>query len=166
MSPLVAQLSLLAAVAAFAVAAASDLRRYVIPDTCSLVPLAAFCAFAATGATAGAWPLHLAMGVLVFLAGAGLFAAGVLGGGDVKLFAAGAVWAGIDLFGAYALVMALAGLLVVAAVAARVLLQRRAAPADGEADGSVPLARQPVPYGIAIAAGAVFVLAHRAGVFA
>jgi prepilin peptidase CpaA len=106
------------------------------------------------------------MGVLVFLAGAGLFAAGVLGGGDVKLFAAGAVWAGIDLFGAYALVMALAGLLVVAAVAARVLLQRRAAPADGEADGSVPLARQPVPYGIAIAAGAVFVLAHRAGVFA
>lgn len=163
MTPLLAQLSLFAAAAALLVAAASDLRRFFIPDTCSLVLLGAFAVFASTGATAGDWPLHLAVGVLAFALGAGLFAAGLFGGGDVKLFAATALWAGPALAMPLTLAMALAGGLLVLAVVARSLLQRRLAPTDGpQAD----LRGQPVPYGIAIAVGGLFVLAVQAGLLA
>jgi prepilin peptidase CpaA len=41
------------------------------------------------------WGSHLAAGLVVFLVGIGLFAWGKLGGGDVKLLAAVALWFGL-----------------------------------------------------------------------
>ncbi|OAB55553.1 hypothetical protein AY600_08525 [Phormidium willei BDU 130791] len=174
MTPLLAQLSLLAAAAALLVAAGSDARRYLIPDSCSLVLLAGFALYALGGATQGAWPLHLATATLVFLLGIGLFAAGLAGGGDVKLFAATSIWAGLDLLAVLTLVMALAGGLLVVVVAGRVwLLRRLAAAGQGVGAGAstsvparTPLTRLPLPYGVAIAAGGLFVLAQRAGLLA
>jgi prepilin peptidase CpaA len=163
MTPLLAQLSLLAAAAALLVAAASDLRRFLIPDGCSLALLGAFALFALSGATMGAWPLHLLAGLVAFVLGAALFAARLFGGGDVKLFAATALWAGPALAMPLVLAMALAGGLLVLLIAARLLAQRALAPAGGPADS---LRAQPVPYGIAIAAGGLFVLAARAGLLA
>jgi prepilin peptidase CpaA len=162
MAPLVAQLSLLAAAAALAFAAASDLRRLLIPDTCSVLLLAAFAAYALTGAAGDAWPWHLVVGLAAFFAGTGLFAAGLLGGGDVKLFAAAGVWAGPQDIALLTLVMALSGGVLVLVVLARCLVLRAMAPAGAELPS---LRGQPVPYGLAIAAGGFAVLAAQAGLF-
>lgn len=158
-----AQLSLLAAALALAIAAGSDVRRYMIPDTCSLVLLASFAAYALSGATQGAWPLHLAIAVLVFLVGIGVFAAGLAGGGDVKLFAATALWAGPDLLAGLVVVMSLVGGLLAMAALSRAWLLRRFSPVNADRGGEVSIAQQPVAYGLAIAAGGFLVLARHGG---
>ena len=163
MMPDIAQLSLLAAALALVIAAGSDLRRYMIPDTCSLVLLASFALYAMTGATEGAWPLHLAVAVLVFLAGIGVFAAGLAGGGDVKLFAATALWAGPDLLTALVVVMSLAGGLLAIAVLSRGWLLRRFLPVNAHQGAEAPITQQPIAYGLAIAVGGLFVLARHGG---
>ncbi|WP_119166821.1 A24 family peptidase [Algihabitans albus] len=163
MTPYVIQLSLLAAASALLVAAGSDLRRYLIPDTCSLILLASFALYALTGATQGAWPLHLAIFALVFLIGLGLFAAGLAGGGDVKLLAATALWAGPALLAGLVVIMSLAGGLLAVIVLTRIWWLRRLAPADLREHLGASIAQQPIPYGVAIASGGLFVLARYAG---
>lgn len=166
MTPYVIQLSLLAAALALLAAAGSDLRRFLIPDSCSLALIVSFSSYALAGATQGAWPLHLAVFVLVFLVGLGLFAAGLAGGGDVKLFAATALWAGPTLLVDLVVVMSLAGGLLAGIALARLWLFRRAVPSNLRSHvGTSPMAQQPIPYGIAIAVGGLFVLAHHAGLF-
>ena len=79
-----------------AMAAFEDFRRLVIPNAVTL----ALCLL---------WPLHLATAATinpsatfgavgcaaaVFIAGALLFSRGLMGGGDVKLLSAAALWAG------------------------------------------------------------------------
>lgn len=163
MMPDFAQLSLFAAALTLAIAAGSDLRRYVIPDTCSLVLLASFFVYALSGATQAAWPLHLAIAVMVFLAGIGVFAAGLAGGGDVKLFAATALWAGPDLLAGLVVVMSLAGGLLAMAALSRTWLLRRVSPVSADQGAETSIAHQPIAYGLAIAAGGFFVLVRHGG---
>ena len=163
MMPDFAQLSLLAAALALVIAAGSDLRRYMIPDTCSLVLLATFLVYVLSGATHAAWPLHLAVAVLVFLAGIGVFAAGLAGGGDVKLFAATALWAGPELLAGLVVVMSLAGGLLAMAVLSRTWLLRRVSPVSVDRGAEASIAQQPIAYGLAIAVGGLFVLARHGG---
>ncbi len=163
MAPELAQLSLLAAALALVIAAGSDVRRYMIPDTCSLVLLGSFAVYALSGATQGAWPLHLAVAILVFLVGIGVFAAGLAGGGDVKLFAAIALWAGPDLLAGLMVVMSLVGGLLAMAVLSRSWLLRRFSPVNADRRAEVSIAQQPIAYGVAIAVGGFFVLARHAG---
>src|SRR5260370_36694978 len=76
-----------------AAAAFEDFRRFIIPN---LLP-AALCLlwpvyFVAAPSLSGAlW--SLGCGAAVFIVGAFLFARGYLGGGDVKLLSAAALWA-------------------------------------------------------------------------
>ena len=163
MMPDLTQLSLLAAALALAIAAGSDVRRYMIPDTCSLVLLASFAVYALSGVTEGAWPLHFAVAVLVFLAGIGVFAAGLAGGGDVKLFATTALWAGPDLLVGLVVVMSLAGGLLAMAALSRAWLLRRFSPVSADRGAEVSIAQQPIAYGLAIAVGGFFVLARQGG---
>jgi prepilin peptidase CpaA len=97
------------------------------------------------------------LGGVTFLAGIGLFAARALGGGDVKLLAAAALWAGPDHFTLFLLTTALAG----GVLAMAALLWRRFAPLLAlwrQIAGLDVLAARPVlPYGVAIAAGGVAV---------
>ena len=80
-----------------AYAAANDLLTMLIPNRISLALTAAFALLAATGilspAEIGA---HLGAGALVLAITFGLFASGVIGGGDAKLAAAAALWLGFD----------------------------------------------------------------------
>ena len=72
-----------------------DLMSYEIPNWVSLAMIAAFLVAAFAGSFRLAdigW--HLAAGAAVLVVGFILFAAKVLGGGDVKLLAACAVWIG------------------------------------------------------------------------
>jgi prepilin peptidase CpaA len=152
------------AVTAFAVvmaaAAFEDFRRLVIPN---LLPIILCVLWPLYFAAAPSWYGALAAigcAAAVFFVGALLCARGLLGGGDVKLLAAAALWAGpagtptllmltAVLGGALALflLLPLGGHIV---MAARALLgQPPAEPKRGLAT--------PVPYGVAIAGAALIV---------
>jgi prepilin peptidase CpaA len=93
-----------------AAAAFEDFRRLTIPN---LVP-AALCLLWPAHVVAGHPTLYGALGALgcalaVFAVGAVLFARGWLGGGDVKLLAAVALWHGVRLLPALLLWVALVG---------------------------------------------------------
>lgn len=93
------------------------------------------------------WPgmaLQIGLALLVLAVCAGLFALHMLGGGDAKLLAALALWVPPGAFADLLLVMALAG----GVLAAAMLAGWRQV--TGKAAG--------VPYGIAIAAGGLWVL--------
>jgi prepilin peptidase CpaA len=152
-------LTLFAAV--MAVAAFEDFRRLVIPNLLPILLCAAWPAyFSATPSLYGALAA-VGCALAVFLGGAVLFARGYLGGGDVKLLSAAALWAGpADVPTLLLLTAVLGGALALFlllplggqfAAAARMLLGQPPPPA---ARGLA----MPVPYGVAIAAAAVIVV--------
>ena len=87
-----------------------DVVSYEVPNWVSICLVAAFAAgaaFAGLAMTTVAW--HLAAGAAVLMVGWILFALGVLGGADVKMLAAAAVWTGWSALAEYLLVVALSG---------------------------------------------------------
>ena len=85
-----------------------------------------------------------------------LYQYGVLGGGDAKLFAAGALWFGPQAIGAFALGTAFSGGVLCAAI-----LAYRALPLPIASVGSLIALhdrKNGLPYGVAIAAGAAMAL--------
>jgi prepilin peptidase CpaA len=164
---LLADIVLLAALAAFVVSmlygAASDLARFEIPNWTSLVGAGAFIpAVVAAGHAPEALLTALAVGLGCLVIGIVLFALGLFGGGDVKLLAAGAVWAGWDGLFAYLFLVA-----VVGGVLSLALLVFRRLPLAGRLRlvrwvERLHAREAGVPYGIAIAAGALLVLPHLA----
>jgi prepilin peptidase CpaA len=145
-------LALSITVTALVWAAVSDFRRFLIPNR--------VCALAAGGylvALAGmplhAWLAGLAAGAAVLAVGTLLFARGLVGGGDVKLAAVAALWAGPTLFSDFALVTGLAGI-VLALVMLTPLRKHMPAAPDGDPTQGL---RQPMPFGVALAAGGLWV---------
>lgn len=148
----VALLAAGAAGLALLVACICDLRRFEIPDSLSVVILAAAILFGF--ATPGYdWLWHLAGLGLMFAVGLGLFAAGWMGGGDIKLLVATAMWTGL-----VGLPVFLVGVSLAGGVLALVLLGSRAAlTATGTSAERVPGPLKPgapMPYALAIAGGA------------
>ena len=90
-------------------AAVSDITRYRIPN---IIVYAIVAAFAVGAIFNFAWPA-IVWPVLaefaMFLLGAGLFALGLFGGGDVKLIAAMALWTGFADLPRFLLIMGAAG---------------------------------------------------------
>src|SRR5262249_4210941 len=85
------RLALFPAMMAFA--ASSGLLTMTISNRVSLILVGGFVALAAIGGVSAADVLsHLAAGCVVLVAAFGLFARGVIGGGDAKLAAASALW--------------------------------------------------------------------------
>ena len=159
-----AALALAGFAGALILAAISDVRRYLIPNRYPAIIAVAY------GLYATQLPLMqglfgLAMGALVLIVGAVLFARGLMGGGDVKLFAAASLWAGPALMSSFILATALAG----AALGLLWLTPFRRlmpiAPANDEfsssdaATGLRARLRQPIPFGAAIAIGGLDVAA-------
>jgi len=148
------------AVAAFvllmAAAAFEDFRRLVIPNllTAALCVLWPFY-FASNPSLFGAIAA-IGCGLAVFLVGALLFARGFLGGGDVKLLSAAALWAGpagtpslLLITGVLGGALALFLLMPLGAAIVDMARARLGGPA------SMPAAGTAVPYGIAIAGAAL-----------
>ena len=80
---------------AMALAAATDLFTMTVPNRLSLVLAATF--FAVAPLVGLGWEtigLHVLAGVVALAAGFALFAAGWIGGGDAKFFAAATLWLG------------------------------------------------------------------------
>jgi len=73
----------------------SDFRTLRIPNYLTVALAAAFPLAALAAGQPIDWLSHLEAGLIVFVAGAALFAFNFMGGGDVKLLAATALWAGL-----------------------------------------------------------------------
>lgn len=133
-------------------AAISDIARYIIPNA---LPVGLAIAFLAAGPLAGlgveAMALHLAAGLAVLAAGFGLFVLGAMGGGDVKLLAAAAVWTGFGALIPFVLFVAIAGGLVAGALVVLRWVVPRGRLAPGTWLERLMAPRQGVPYGVAIA---------------
>lgn len=168
-----------AAIAGFAFcllwAAASDARGFLIPNRAVaaiavLFPVHLLARMIASGAVTPVLTdgvVALALASIVLIAGFGLFAIQLIGGGDAKLAAAAALWAGSDNILPFLIIASLAG----GALASTVLLWRAAFPhLEGEPSYEsigVRLKRglkTPVPFGVAIAAAGLFIAARIAGV--
>lgn len=140
-----------------AAAAIFDASSMIIPNWLNALIAALFVPVALAGhmeMSAIGW--NLALGAVVFAIGAGLFLLGVMGGGDVKMIAACSVWLGLPMMVPFLLYTAITG----GALAAVALVARRIAPA-GVSDAGwtrwLTERKSGVPYGIAIAAGAILV---------
>lgn len=105
------------------------------------------------------WPdaaIQVAAAVGVFALLAVTFYMGMMGGGDVKLAAAIALWFHPITSLKFLIIMSLAGG-VLTLIVLLLHKKRGKAPIDGDA----PAVRPEVPYGVAIAFGALWILAQR-----
>ena len=142
-------------------AAAWDLASFTIPNAIQVALLSAFFAFAvASHMGAGGIGGHLLAGFIGLAAGFTLFALGYIGGGDAKLFACAALWFGVQDLLDYALIASIfGGALTLGLLAAR----RVPLPGMLAAQGwllRLHDGREGIPYGVALAAGALFILPH------
>ena len=137
-------------------AAFRDATTMTIPNRLTLLTAASFAPAAlAAGLPLPALGLALAAGAGALVVGMIMFAFGWIGGGDAKLFAACGLWLGLSAAVPFLLWTALAG----GALAAALIVGRRAAevlPGFGPRWMQRLLTKgEGVPYGVAIAAGAL-----------
>lgn len=163
MAELAANIALLAFAFLMLIAAWTDMAKFTIPNW---IPGAMIALWLLTAPFLGlGWSgagLSLVTFAVVLGLGIALWAPGWLGGGDVKLIAAGALWFGWPDVLAFILCAAAAG-----GVLALVLIALRrispALPVSAEVLGKTALAQgAPAPYAVAIAAGALLVLPRSA----
>lgn len=152
-------LVLVALPALLAAAAGWDMASFTIPNRLQIALLVAFMLFvAATGMNLSVLGWHLLAGLVGLLIGFGLFAAGWIGGGDAKLFAATALWLGFsDLLPYAAMASLFGGVLTVSLL----MLRKVPLPAGLLRQGWLVRlhdARSGIPYGVALAAGAFAIL--------
>jgi len=132
-------------------AAASDVARFEIPNAIPLALAAAFPPFGVAAAMSmSEIALHFGVGLLALAAGAALFFARLLGGGDAKLIAATAIWTGAAGLPRFLVAMALAG-----GVLALLLVLYRLLPAPSGTGLLRRLheRRREAPYAVAIGGG-------------
>jgi len=147
-APLLAYGLLAGLAIALVIAAATDIRSRTIGNRLNLaIALAAPLFWWASGLEP--WPgmaAQLVLALATFAVGAGLFALRAMGGGDVKLLAALALWIEPGMFARLVIAMALlGGLLTLCMMVARAMRGGRE--------------RLAIPYGVAIAAAGLWVLA-------
>jgi prepilin peptidase CpaA len=142
-----------------ALAAGCDLTSYTIPNLLQFALLITFLVFVfASHMPPAMIGLHLLAGFVGLAAGFALFALGYVGGGDAKLFACVVLWLGLGDLGSYALAAAIMG-----GVLTLALLGLRCLPLPASLARIAWLVRlhdkrSGIPYGVALAAGALLIL--------
>ena len=102
------------------------------------------------------WLQATGFAVVVFAIGAALFAMGKVGGGDVKLLAAYALWAGLSGIGPFLVITAMAGgVVALAQLAPQAVWYVTSVFGTTEHVAEAPSLKS-LPYGIAIATGGSF----------
>lgn len=141
-------------------AAVEDAARLRISNvTSGLILLAGIAAAAIAGPELALWENAVVLGGLL-IAGLPLFAAGKFGGGDVKLFAVTGFW-----FGLWQAVYLIAAVLIAGGVLGFLILMLRTI---GWGEAALKRVRflqsnSGIPYGVAIAAGALVTIAMHRG---
>jgi len=138
-------------------AALRDATSYTIPNWLSVALAGAFPFVAlALGLPLGAMGVCFAVGAAALLAGVGMYALRWIGGGDAKLFAAAALWLGLEPSLTYLAVIGLAGGgLAVGLLALRSTYVRPFVPNGPAWFARLAEPGENVPYGVAIAIGAL-----------
>lgn len=138
--------------------ALSDILYYVIPNRLCLAIALVYPTFVLSAPDPVEWTVALGIASAILALGVMLYSVRACGAGDAKLFAVVALWAGPDLILPFVLYTTLAG----GVMALFMWAQHRHARAPslglafhGRTDPS--FLRQPMPYGAAIAVGALYV---------
>ena len=133
-----------------------DLTRYLIPNWLTgsllvLYPLAVFLAPQTVD-----WQAGLLALAVMFAVGYGIFALRLMGGGDVKLIIACALWVGLSQLAEFVILFALLG----GALSVILWVGRKALPflAPAFSPPRALKAGEPVPYGVAIAIAFLWML--------
>jgi prepilin peptidase CpaA len=146
-------------IALMLVAAVSDVCRYIIPNWLSLAIVALYgAAVVILGIPFKLACIHAGVAAVFLLIGLILFARGWVGGGDAKLLAAGAIWVDATQVPSYLTAVALAGGVLAFVL---ILLRRIAWPDDSLGRFRVLRVDAPAPYGVAIAAGTIWIFADK-----
>jgi len=141
--------------AALVAAAIEDFVRLKISNvTCLVVLIGALVAMGLQGFSLDLWQNFVVFAALL-AAGTPLFAAGKMGGGDIKLMACLGLWVNIS-----AGVWLLVTTLVAGGVIALFYLASRLLPSRRQRES---MKSRQIPYGLAIATGALIIFAGQAG---
>jgi prepilin peptidase CpaA len=137
-------------------AAVTDYRTYLIPNRISLAIAALYPVYVMTQPADVDWQGALVVASAFLVIGVLLFRFGIVGGGDIKLLTAMALWVGPGEILAFLFITAIAGLaLTVLTISHLRYLRPWPAPALASDEAAVLKLRQSVPYGIAIALGGI-----------
>ena len=163
------------------VIAVIDIKHFVIPNWANATMLGLGVLFALVHATTFPWIMSLLLFVVVFFVGALCFQFGLFGGGDVKLLAVLSFWSGPEHLMGFLVYTALAGGVLSAIYLVKLWWQKRNSrtvvgalndmatqvivTSGNVVSGGQSLKtavsrtalREPVPYGVAIAVGGVYV---------
>lgn len=143
------------------IAGAGDVMTLRIPNWLVISLAAAFPAFAwAAGMTPFLFGIHVATAVALLAAGFVLFSLRLFGGGDAKLMAAAGLWLGFPCVIPFILLTAVAGGLLAGAIGIIHAIQMEASLRDSWAARLLASFRPDVPYGFAIAAGAILAVPY------
>jgi len=142
-----------------AVAVVTDLRGFKIPNWVSAALLVLFIPVAILLPLEAHWLSHVGAALSVLAGGFVLFLRGWLGAGDVKLMTAVSLWAGFGLLAQFIVAVALTGgALALVLLILRFAIARLPAVRTAPDGGSLPrvlVSGERVPYGVAIACGAI-----------
>ncbi len=139
-------------------AAISDILRFRIPNRVSIALVLLYPTYLLSAAQPVDWLSAITVAAACLTVGFLLFSIKACGAGDAKLFAAAALWAGPELILLFGLYTSLAGGVMVLFM----WLQHRLARAPSasmilQTTADVGFAKQPMPYGAAIAVGGLYV---------
>lgn len=138
-------------------AAVKDATSFTIPNWTSLALVAIFpMAALAAGLPLATLGLHAAVGAGALVAGMGMFALRWMGGGDAKLIAAAVLWLGWPAVPSFLLGVAVTGgVLAIALILLRSPQLRSVVLASPRWVNRLTEPGEGIPYGVAIAAGAL-----------
>ena len=139
-------------------AAISDILRFHIPNRISIALVLLYPTYLLAASQPVDWLSAIAVAAVCLTVGFILFSIKACGAGDAKLFAAAALWAGPELILPFGLYTTLAGGVMVLFM----WFQHRLARAPSasmilQTTTDVGFAKQPMPYGAAIAVGGLYV---------
>ncbi len=155
---LASPLALLALAGLVFSAAISDILRFRIPNQICVALVLLYPAYVLAASQPVAWLPALAVAVASLIVGFILFLFNTCGGGDAKLFAAVALWAGPALILPLGLYTSLAGGVMVLFLWLQHRLARAPSAAMALKTAADPgFSKQPMPYGAAIAVGGLYV---------
>jgi len=154
----VTQIAVLCFVGLVLVAAALDMRSFKIPNRISMAIVGIYPAYAFAASGSVEPLLSLGIAALVLFVGFVLFSFKLCGGGDAKLLAAIALWAGPAQILPFVLLTALAGGGMALILWIHHRFKRAVTPGSVLVAGTDPdFAKKPMPYGAAMAVGALYV---------
>lgn len=154
----VSQFAIVGFIVLLSAAAISDIRKLTIPNSYCLGIVLCYPFFVLAPAQPVDWLGGLLVAGGLLAVGFVLFTTGRVGGGDAKLLAATSLWAGPGLLVEFALLTALAGGGIALVLYVRHRWARSPSLAALSSTEAAPdFAQQPMPYGVAIFAGGVYV---------